>query len=53
MCEEYFTVAQVAAALHLHIMTIYRLVKTGKLPAVRIGNRIRVSQSAVDKFLSR
>ena len=52
MCEEHFTVAQVATVLHLHLMTVYRLVKTGKLAAVRIGNRIRIPQSAVDKFLS-
>lgn len=53
MSDEYLTVAEVGALLHLHIMTVYNLVKKGRLEAVRIGTRIRVPRTAVDKFLSR
>ncbi|MCW2132409.1 helix-turn-helix domain-containing protein [Arthrobacter sp. VKM Ac-2550] len=47
----YLSVAQVAGHLSVSKMTIYRLVHTGKLPAVRIGQSYRVSEDAVAKYL--
>jgi excisionase family DNA binding protein len=32
-------------------MTVYRLVHSGELPAVRVGRSFRVQQSAVDEYL--
>lgn len=47
----YLSVAQVAGHLNVSKMTIYRLVHTGKLPAVRIGQSYRVSEEAVANYL--
>ena len=47
----YLSVAQVAGHLNVSKMTIYRLVHTGKLPAVRIGQSYRVSEDAMTQYL--
>ncbi|QTG79430.1 helix-turn-helix domain-containing protein [Arthrobacter crystallopoietes] len=49
--KTFLSVAQVAGHLNVSKMTIYRLVHTGKLPAVRIGQSYRVSEDAVAKYL--
>lgn len=46
------TVAEVAETLRLSRMTVYRLVHSGELPAVRVGRSFRVPQSAVDDLLT-
>lgn len=33
-------------------MTVYRLIRSGELSAVRVGNRYRVNESDVDKYLN-
>jgi excisionase family DNA binding protein len=33
-------------------MTIYRLIKSGQLPAVRVGKNYRIRESEVDRYLS-
>jgi excisionase family DNA binding protein len=47
------TVVEVAAALRVSRATIYRLVNTGVLPGLRVGNSVRVSRQAVDTFIGR
>lgn len=32
-------------------MTVYRLIRSGKLPAVRVGKSFRVREEDVDKYL--
>jgi excisionase family DNA binding protein len=32
-------------------MTVYRLIRSGKLPAVRIGRAFRVREDDVEKYL--
>lgn len=45
-------VGEVAAQMRVSKMSVYRLVNSGKLPAVRPTSRtIRVRQSAVDDYL--
>ena len=46
-----FTPAQVAGYLHLRKDTIYRYIRAGKLPAVRLGRYYRVSRDDLDVFL--
>lgn len=46
------TVAEVAAVMRVSKMTVYRLVHSGELPAVRVGRSFRVPESAVDEFLN-
>jgi excisionase family DNA binding protein len=49
----FLTVAEVAAAMRVSKMTVYRLVHAGELPAVRVGRSFRVSEDAVDEYLRR
>jgi excisionase family DNA binding protein len=47
----FLTVAEVAAAMRVSKMTVYRLVHSGELPAVRVGKSFRVSEQAVHNYL--
>ncbi|MFZ0323411.1 MAG: helix-turn-helix domain-containing protein [Actinomycetes bacterium] len=47
----FLTVAEVAAMMRVSKMTVYRLVHSGELPAVRVGRSFRVPASAVDDYL--
>jgi excisionase family DNA binding protein len=49
----FLTVAEVAAAMRVSKMTVYRLVHGGDLPAVRVGRSFRVPADAVDEYLRR
>jgi len=46
------TVAEVADALRVSRMTVYRLVHSGELPAVRVGRSYRVPEGAATAFLA-
>jgi excisionase family DNA binding protein len=46
------TVAEVASAMRVSTMTVYRLIKSGELPAVRVGRSYRVRGSAVEQYLA-
>ena len=48
---KFLTVAEVASLMRVSKMTVYRLVHSGELPAVRVGRSFRVQQSAVDEYL--
>jgi excisionase family DNA binding protein len=48
----YVTVAEVAGQLRVSNMTVYRLVQSGQLPAVRIGRSYRIREEDVDKYLA-
>jgi excisionase family DNA binding protein len=49
--EGLLTVAEIAQALRVSRMTIYRLVERGSLPSVRVGHSIRVPAAAVRAYL--
>ncbi len=48
----FLTVAEVAGILRVSTMTVYRLIKAGSLPAVRVGKSYRVSEDDVDRYLA-
>ncbi|QNE88830.1 helix-turn-helix domain-containing protein [Corynebacterium incognita] len=48
----FLTVAEVAEIMRVSKMTVYRLVHSGELPAVRVGRSFRVHESAVDEYLN-
>ncbi len=50
---QYLTVAEVAAILRVSTMTVYRLIKSGNLRAVRVGKSYRLSEDEVDRYLAR
>ena len=45
------TVAEVAGAMRVSNMTVYRLIKSGELPAVRVGKNYRLRESDIVRFL--
>jgi excisionase family DNA binding protein len=47
------TVNEVANILRVSNMTVYRLVKSGQIPAIRVGKNYRIKESDVNKYLSR
>jgi excisionase family DNA binding protein len=49
----FLTVAEVASLLRVSTMTVYRLIKAGDLPAVRVGRSYRVAEDDVDGYLAR
>ncbi|SNS91463.1 DNA binding domain-containing protein, excisionase family [Micrococcales bacterium KH10] len=49
---KFLTVAEVAEQMRVSKMTVYRLVHSGELPAVRVGKSFRVPQRALDEYLA-
>ena len=50
---KFLTVAEVAMAMRVSKMTVYRLVHSGELPAVRVGRSFRVPEQAVHDYLDK
>jgi excisionase family DNA binding protein len=48
---KFLTVAEVATVMRVSKMTVYRLVHSGELPAVRVGRSFRVPEEAVNEYL--
>lgn len=51
MNSELLKVEQVAALLRLHVMTVYRLAKEGKLPGFKVGGRWRFQREALEAWM--
>lgn len=49
----FLTVAEVADVMRVSKMTVYRLVHSGDMPAVRFGRSYRVPESAVEQYVRR
>ena len=47
--SKFLTVAEVAAMMRVSKMTVYRLVHSGELPAVRVGRSFRVLEEDVER----
>lgn len=47
----FLTVAEVASIMRVSKMTVYRMVHSGELPAVRVGRSFRVPEDEVQKYL--
>jgi excisionase family DNA binding protein len=48
---KFLTVAEVAAVMRVSKMTVYRMVHSAELPAVRVGRSFRVPEKAVHDYL--
>lgn len=48
---KFLTVAEVAEVMRVSKMTVYRLVHSGEMPAVRFGRSFRVPENAVEQYL--
>ncbi len=47
------TVNEVAGLLRVSRMTVYRLIKEGQMPALRVGRSYRLLEDDVDDYLSK
>lgn len=50
--EQFLTIKDVADLLSVHPMTVYRLLKQGRLPGVRLGGVWRFSRQAMERWES-
>jgi excisionase family DNA binding protein len=50
--DQLLTVGEVCDAMRVSNMTVYRLIKSGALPAIRLGKAYRVLESEVERYLS-
>lgn len=51
--SRFLTIAEVAAAMRVSKMTVYRLVKSHAIAAVRVGRSFRVPEEAVNDYIRR
>jgi len=51
--EAFLTTEEVLEYLNVNLRTVYRLIKAGKIPAVRVGRQWRFSKSDIDEWLAR
>jgi excisionase family DNA binding protein len=51
MDETFLTTEQVLGYLRVNLRTVYRLIKAGKIPAVRVGRQWRFRQRDIDAWL--
>ena len=49
--EQIMTLRQVAQYLGLHIMTVYKLTREGRMPAAKIGGQWRFKRDVLDEWL--
>ncbi|MDP9021254.1 MAG: helix-turn-helix domain-containing protein [Actinomycetota bacterium] len=50
--DELLTVSEVADLLRVSTMTVYRLIRSGELPAVRVGRNYRVRRGELESYLA-
>ena len=50
--SRFLTVQEVADVMRVSSMTVYRLIKSSELSAVRVGRSFRVSEVDVDRYLA-
>ena len=49
--DRLWTVAEVADHMRVSNMTVYRLIKAGQLPAIRVGKNYRIRQRDLVAYL--
>ena len=50
--EAFLTTEEVLEYLHVNLRTVYRLIKAGKIPAVRVGRQWRFRKTDIDAWLA-
>ena len=46
------TVGEVATLMRVSNLTVYRMIKSGQLGAIRVGKNYRIRRSDVERYLS-
>ncbi len=52
LLEQYAGVKEVGRRLHIHPESVRRLIRQGKLPAIKFGNKWLVQRVALEQFAS-
>lgn len=50
--ESLLTVDEVASLMRVSNMTVYRLIKSAQLPALKVGKNYRIRESDVEQYLT-
>ena len=50
--DRLWTVSEVAEHMRVSNMTVYRLIKSGELPAIRVGKNYRIRNSHLDAYFA-
>jgi excisionase family DNA binding protein len=50
--EPLLTVNEVAQAMRVSNMTVYRLIKSGQLAAIRVGKNYRIRRADLERYLT-
>jgi excisionase family DNA binding protein len=45
------TVREVADAMRVSTMTVYRLIRAGQIPAIRVGKHFRIRENDLEVYL--
>ena len=53
LLETYAGVNEIATRLNIHPESVRRLIRQGKLPAIKFGNKWLVEKGALEQFASR
>ncbi len=51
--DKFYTAEQLAEALQLNVMTIYRYIKAGKLKAYKFGKEFRIDKKEFERFVKK
>ncbi len=51
--QNFLTPEQVARFLQVHVLTVYSYIRMGKMDAVRLGRRYRISTQDLENFVRR
>lgn len=46
-----YTPEELAAKLQVAVRTVYKLIKSGQLPASQVGRQYRISDEQLDRFM--
>lgn len=49
----YLSVRETAEVLNMHFMSVYKLVQSGQLPALKIGSRWKIDRGELDEWIAR
>ena len=50
--KSYLTIEDVAKRFSVNVTTVYRLVQQGKLPAFKVGNQWRFSETRLEEWVA-
>lgn len=52
MNDQFYTLHEVADLLKVTYLTVFRWIKSGKLPAYKFGKQYRIDRITLDEFIS-